>query len=123
MIRIFIFKFKQFNFQYCTDRERTATTINHLPLDFSKIKHDLMHGNERRQLVLLQSLRWRLTRAESVEHRQKYLNSYIVGDLLNCRSEKIPNDLIDLIMSPNDNVRQYTVRLVNTLASLNHGMK
>ncbi len=102
--------------------ERTQTSINQLPLDFAKIKHDLLHENERRQLLLLQSLRWRLTRAESGEHRQKYLNAYIVGDLLNCRSEKLPNELIDLVKSsPSHNVRQYLVRLINTLASLNHG--
>ncbi len=82
----------------------------------------MLHQKERHQLLLLQSLRWRLTRAESGEHRQKYLNSYIVGDLLNCRSEKMPNELINLVKTtPSDNVRQYFARLINTLASLNHG--
>lgn len=80
-----------------------------------------MHENERRQLILLQALRWRLTRSDATEQRQKYLNSYIVGDLMNCRSDKIPNDLIDLVKNCSDNVRQYLGRLINTLASLNHG--
>ena len=95
--------------------------VSYLPLDFTKIKHDLVHQNERRQLLLLQSLRWRLTRADSVEQRQKCLNSYIVGDLINCRSEKLPNNLVDLVKTANENVKQYMVRLINTLASLNHG--
>lgn len=101
--------------------ERSGTTFNHLPLDFFKIKHDLLNGNERRQLLILQALRWRLTRSESTEIRQRLLNSYIVGDLLNCRHEKLPNHIIDLIKNSSDNVRQYIVRLINTLASLNHG--
>jgi hypothetical protein len=95
--------------------------VSSLPLDFTKIKHDLLHQNERRQLILLQALRWRLTRAESVEQRQKFLNSYIVGDIINCRSDKKPNGLIDLVKTSNENVKQYMVRFINSLASLNHG--
>ena len=90
--------------------ERSGTTFNHLPLDFFKIKHDLLNGNERRQLLILQALRWRLTRSESTEIRQRLLNSYIVGDLLNCRHEKLPNHIIDLIKNSSDNVRQYLLQ-------------
>lgn len=70
--------------------------------------------------MLLQALRWRLTKAESIDQRQLALTQYISGDLLNCRSDKMPNSLIDLLKSQND-LRQYMSRLLNAFASLNHG--
>jgi hypothetical protein len=90
-------------------------------LDFLKIKSDLINQNEKRQLLLLQALRWRLTKAETVEMRQRFLTAYITGDLLNCRSERVPNNMIELLKSPSLAVREYMARLVNSFASLNHG--
>jgi hypothetical protein len=90
-------------------------------LDFLKIKHDLIHQNEKRQLGLLQALRWRLTKSESTDLRQRILTSFITGDILNCRSERVPNNIIALLNSPNEMIRQYMARLINTFASLNHG--
>ena len=80
-----------------------------------------MNAHERRQLLLLQALRWRLTKCESADVRQRMLNSYIVGDIISCRSERVPNHLINLLKSPSDALRQYMARLINALASLNHG--
>ncbi|RNA21811.1 lisH domain-containing ARMC9 isoform X2 [Brachionus plicatilis] len=90
-------------------------------LDFVKIKHDLTHQHEKRQLALLQALRWRLTKAESTEQRQKILTSYIGSDLLNFRNEKPTNSIIDLLKSPNELIKQFMARMINTLASLNYG--
>ena len=92
-----------------------------MQLDFAKIKHDLVNQNERRQLLLLQALRWRLTKCETADLRQKVLNSYIVGDILNCRSDRFPNQMLSLLNAPSDGIRQYMARLMNAFASLNHG--
>lgn len=93
-------------------------------MDYGKIKHDLMSpaGNEKRQICLLQALRWRLTRAESTEERQKILTEYTNGDLLDFDNEKKPSSVIDLFESSNSTVREYMARLINTFASLNLGM-
>ncbi|CAF0879503.1 unnamed protein product [Brachionus calyciflorus] len=99
-----------------SDLKKTST-----PLDFLKIKHDLIHQNEKRQITLLQALRWRLTKSESTEHRQKILTSYIQADLFNFRNEKMQNSIIDLLKSPNDIIKQFMARLINTFASLNYG--
>jgi len=90
------------------------------PLNYEKIKQDLIHQNERRQMALLQALRWRLTRAETPEIRQKILTSYAAGDIINCH-EKMRYNTYDLIKSQNENVKQYMARFVNTLATLNQG--
>lgn len=79
-----------------------------------------MHSNEKRQLLILQALRWRLTKAESPEIRQKILVSYASGDILNCR-EKKRSDIIELLLSKNSDIKQYMARFVNALASLNQG--
>jgi len=104
-----------------TRPEKPEIKNNFPPLDFVKIKHDLIHQSEKRQLVLLQALRWRLTKSESTEQRQRILTSFIAGDVLNCRSERVPNNIIDLLKSSNDSIKQYMARLINTFASLNHG--
>ena len=72
-------------------------------------------------MTLLQALRWRLTKAESTEQRQKILTSYINSDLLNFRNEKMSNSVIDLLKSPNDIIKQFMARFINTFASLNYG--
>lgn len=90
-------------------------------MNYEKIKHDLIHQNERRQLALLQALRWRLTRAETPEIRQKILSAYTAGDVLNCH-ERMRYNTFDLIKSANDNVKQYMARFINTLATLNQGL-
>ena len=82
----------------------------------------MIHQNERRQLALLQALRWRLTRADTPEIRQKILSAYTAGDVLNCH-EQMRYNIFNLIKSANDNVKQYMARLINTLATLNQGLK
>ena len=105
--------------------------------DFVKLKRDLSKpttdngddnddenndGHEMRQACLLQALRWRLTKADSLEMRQRTLAAYIAGDLLNCRSERVSsNPIIELLKSPVDTLRQQMAQVVNAFASLNHG--
>jgi hypothetical protein len=105
-----------------TSHEKSESSNKHFPpLDYAKIKHDLMHQNERRQICILQALRWRLTKSETIENRQRILTAYIAGDILNCRNEKQSNSIIDLLKSKNDTIKQFMARIINAFASLNHG--
>ncbi len=90
-------------------------------MDFMKLKHDLINQSEKRKILILQALRWRLTKADSTELRQRVLASYIAADILNCRSERMSNNLIDLLKSPNQHIKEFMARLINAFASLNHG--
>ena len=108
-----------FNFNLFRDRPQSASFS--FSLDISKVKHDLMNLNEKHQILLLQALRWRLTKAENPEQRHRSLSAYIAGDLLGCRNPNSRGNVIDLINSNNETIKQYTARLVNAIASLNHG--
>ncbi|KAG9351184.1 hypothetical protein JZ751_025074 [Albula glossodonta] len=77
-------------------------------LDYEKLKRDLMNGTDRLKALLLQALRWRLTRSLHGEQRDTVLQAFICNDLLDC-------------YSTNQIVRQYMARLINTFASLSEG--
>ncbi len=62
-----------------------------------------------------------MTKADSTELRQRVLTTYIAADILNCRSERISNNFIDLLKSPNHHIKEFMARLINAFASLNHG--
>uniref|UniRef100_A0A667WYA6 LisH domain-containing protein ARMC9 n=1 Tax=Myripristis murdjan TaxID=586833 RepID=A0A667WYA6_9TELE len=57
-------------------------------LDYEKLKKDLVEGSDRLQSLLLQALRWRLTRSLHGEQRDAVLQAYISNDLLHCYSTK-----------------------------------
>lgn len=78
-------------------------------------------SNEKRQICLLQALRWRLTKAETVLERQNVLADYIQADLLNCQNDKQPTSIIGLLNSKNEVIKEFTARLINSFASLNQG--
>ncbi|XP_066503345.1 lisH domain-containing protein ARMC9 isoform X2 [Hoplias malabaricus] len=99
---------------------QTPRDIPLLPsLDYEKLKCDLMNGSDRLKALLLQALRWRLTRSVQGEQRDTVLQAFISNDLLICCSTK--QSLLHLLKSKNDIVRQYTARLVNAFASLSDG--
>ncbi|XP_063298926.1 lisH domain-containing protein ARMC9 isoform X3 [Pelobates fuscus] len=89
-------------------------------LDYEKLKKDLLFGNDRRKALLLQALRWRLTRSQSGEQRDTILQAYISNDLLDC-SHNEQRNVLKLLSSSNEVVRQYTARLINAFASLTNG--
>ncbi|KAF7703149.1 hypothetical protein HF521_022156 [Silurus meridionalis] len=89
-------------------------------LDYNKLKRDLISGSDRLKSLLLQALRWRLTRSVQGEQRDTVLQAYISNDLLNFYSTK-QKSVVHLLKSKNETVRQYTVRLINTFASLSEG--
>lgn len=93
-------------------------------LDYARVKQDLMNNaaaNEKRQIYLLQALRWRLTNAESIVERQQVMKDYIKGDLLNCHNYQQKTTIIGLLNSKNEIIKEFMARLINSFASLNLG--
>ncbi|XP_068959367.1 lisH domain-containing protein ARMC9 isoform X2 [Petaurus breviceps papuanus] len=89
-------------------------------LDYEKLKKDLTFGNDRLKAFLLQALRWRLTTSHPGEQRETVLQAYISNDLLDCQSNNQRN-VLQLLHSKSDVVRQYMARLINAFASLSEG--
>ncbi|XP_076583075.1 lisH domain-containing protein ARMC9 isoform X2 [Chaetodon auriga] len=89
-------------------------------LDYEKLKKDLVEGPDRLRSLLLQALRWRLTRSLPGEQRDTVLQAYIINDLLERYSTK-QNTMLHLMRSKNEIVRQYMARLINAFASLAEG--
>ncbi|XP_068174887.1 lisH domain-containing protein ARMC9 isoform X2 [Antennarius striatus] len=89
-------------------------------LDYEKLKKDLMEGPDRLRSLLLQALRWRLTRSLHGEQRDMVLQAYISNDLLECYSTK-QKTVLHLMRSKSEIVREYMARLINAFASLAEG--
>ncbi|XP_027884091.1 lisH domain-containing protein ARMC9 isoform X3 [Xiphophorus couchianus] len=89
-------------------------------LDYDKLKNDLVVGSDRLKCLLLQALRWRITRSLPGEQRDTVLQAYISNDLLECYSTN-KKTVLHLMKSGNEVVRQYTARLINAFASLAEG--
>jgi LisH domain-containing protein ARMC9 len=94
-------------------------------IDFEAIKYSLLaptkETNEKNQLLLLQALRWRLTRAENSHKRQQVVDAFIQADILNLNNSDNNNSLITLLNSKSEFIRQSMARFINALASLNQG--
>ncbi|KAM3620610.1 uncharacterized protein V6R79_025915 [Siganus canaliculatus] len=89
-------------------------------LDYEKLKKDLVEGPDRLRSLLLQALRWRLTRSLPGEQRDTVLQAYISNDILERYSNK-QETVLHLMQSKNEIVRQYMARLINAFASLAEG--
>ncbi|XP_072294752.1 lisH domain-containing protein ARMC9 isoform X2 [Eucyclogobius newberryi] len=89
-------------------------------LDYDKLKKDLMEGADRLKALLLQALRWRLTRSLPGEQRDTVLQAYISNDLFD-RFSRNQKTVLVLLRSTNDIVRQFMARLINAFASLAEG--
>uniref|UniRef100_UPI003AAFEEDE lisH domain-containing protein ARMC9 isoform X2 n=1 Tax=Centroberyx gerrardi TaxID=166262 RepID=UPI003AAFEEDE len=89
-------------------------------LDYEKLKKDLVEGSDRLRSLLLQALRWRLTRSLHGEQRDTVLQAYISNDLLERYGTK-QKTVLHLMRSKNETVRQYAARLINAFASLAEG--
>ncbi|XP_067370792.1 lisH domain-containing protein ARMC9 isoform X2 [Channa argus] len=92
-------------------------------LDYEKLKTDLVEGADRLKSLLLQALRWRLTRSLPGEQRDTVLQAYVTNDLLECYSTRQAKQrtVLYLLRSKNEIVRQYMARLINAFASLAEG--
>eukprot|EP00051_Salpingoeca_urceolata_P015823 m.207063 g.207063 ORF g.207063 m.207063 type:complete len:831 (-) comp18511_c0_seq4:168-2660(-) len=84
-------------------------------LDFDKINRDLRSLTERNKAILLQALRWRLTHAPPGQQRRVVVEAYIRNGILGGIDK---NEILDLLASPSEVVREYLTRLYNCMASL-----
>ncbi|XP_025058504.1 lisH domain-containing protein ARMC9 isoform X2 [Alligator sinensis] len=89
-------------------------------LDYERLKNDLVFGSDRLKGFLLQALRWRLTTSHPGEQRDTVLQAYIGNDLLDCHSN-CQRNVLKLLHSKSEVVRQYMARLINAFASLAEG--
>uniref|UniRef100_A0A8C8S0W5 LisH domain-containing protein ARMC9 n=1 Tax=Pelusios castaneus TaxID=367368 RepID=A0A8C8S0W5_9SAUR len=89
-------------------------------LDYEKLKKDLIIGSDRLKAFLLQALRWRLTTSHPGEQRDTVLQAYISNDLLDIHSRSKRN-VLTLLHSKSEVVREYMTRLINAFASLAEG--
>nr|CAB3223157.1 lisH domain-containing protein ARMC9 [Phallusia mammillata] len=111
-------------------QESTAFEKDDTPLlpslDYNKIKLHLREGSNRTKSLLLQALRWRLTRSSPGDQRDTVLMAFIDNDLFNCRSN-FPSmggnafQMISLFEADDVAIRQYVARLYNAMASLQQG--
>uniref|UniRef100_A0A8C6Q7B7 LisH domain-containing protein ARMC9 n=1 Tax=Nothobranchius furzeri TaxID=105023 RepID=A0A8C6Q7B7_NOTFU len=120
-VRLFSSQMRQRMVQ-STDFTRPGTVnVPMLPsLDYEKLKKDLVEGPLRLRCLLLQALRWRLTRSLPGEQRDTVLQGFISNDLLKCYNTN-QKTVLDMMRSNNEVVRQYTARLINAFASLAEG--
>ncbi|XP_067941355.1 lisH domain-containing protein ARMC9-like isoform X2 [Watersipora subatra] len=90
-------------------------------LDYDKVKYMITDGDWEERALLLQALRWRLTRATPSE-RDQVLTAYIRHDLLGCTQPGVHRRGVMALYRCEDGVvRQYTARLFNAFASLSQG--
>jgi ketosteroid isomerase-like protein len=84
-------------------------------LHFATVIRDLSSLQDEHQLcLLLQALRWRLTRSQSLLKREM-LSAYVKFNIL-CTSK--PHDqLLDRLFSSTKRIKDYTVRFLNVIAS------
>ncbi|KAJ8679125.1 hypothetical protein QAD02_014912 [Eretmocerus hayati] len=98
-------------------------------LDFDKIKYHLKYGDVKTKLLLLQSLRQKLTLNHTGSVKETVLE-YATNDVLGIQQEKLVSDnenILSSILQPSSSktsfnfIQQMTSRLLNTLASSSHG--
>lgn len=91
------------------------------PLDFSKVKRDLMNSASNHKALLLQALRWRLTQT-SPQQRTLNINTYAHNDLLGCALTSPFKEIIpEILNSDEEDLKGSMARLLNTIASISVG--
>ena len=98
--------------------------------DYGKIKRDVVHISTapRQKALLLQALRWKLTKAKTDFKREKMLDCYIGCDLLGCRTDveqrtKIIKELSSTSGGDTHYAKEEWARFINTIASLRKGKR
>lgn len=91
------------------------------PLDYSKVKRDLMNTGSNQKALLLQALRWRLTQT-SPQQRTLNITAYVHNDLLGCSSTSSFKEIIPEILNcDEEDLKGSMARLLNTVASISVG--
>ncbi|XP_033763638.1 lisH domain-containing protein ARMC9-like isoform X2 [Pecten maximus] len=87
-------------------------------LDFTKIKQDMADATNKRKALLLQALRWRLTKSNP-QQRDVTMTAYRDHDLLGCvQGGPHRTVVLGLLTSSDELVKQSAARLFNAFASL-----
>ncbi|XP_030842980.1 lisH domain-containing protein ARMC9 isoform X2 [Strongylocentrotus purpuratus] len=110
--------------QHSTIPEEIRDALPILPsLDYKVVKKDMVSADDRRVALLLQSLRWRLTRSEPGEQRGEVISAFIKNDILGCAHRSSHREkVIEILTAASDEVvQQYMARLFNAFASLSVG--
>lgn len=96
-------------------------------LDFGDVKSDLIRVPAFSKVMILQALRWRLTRSRPGDARRRVMRTYVQADLLGAipTSGTYRNSFDQLIRglveSETPAVREYTLRLLNVIANDTEG--
>eukprot|EP00055_Hartaetosiga_balthica_P014002 m.74572 g.74572 ORF g.74572 m.74572 type:complete len:829 (+) comp8454_c0_seq4:136-2622(+) len=90
-------------------------------LDFVKVKHILATADEEQKALVLQALRWRITRSLPGEQRNAVLVSYIENDLCDVSSPSGDGVIALACNSKNDVVQENAARLLSVVSSLSAG--
>ncbi|CAL1530183.1 unnamed protein product [Lymnaea stagnalis] len=94
---------------------------NYPPLDFNQIKTQITESLDRKKALILQALRWRLTRTRAAQ-RDQILIAYIQNDILGCSNPgPYRETIMNLLLNSSDVVKQYLARFYNACASLCNG--
>jgi hypothetical protein len=97
-----------------------TTTVALPPLDDAKIRKHLLTLTDRNVSLLLQALRWRVTRSTPGAQRKAVLDAFAINDYLGV-GQHPGGPLYVLVHSKSIEVREYMTRLINCLASIAKG--
>ncbi|XP_059167158.1 lisH domain-containing protein ARMC9-like [Physella acuta] len=96
----------------------TESDESYPPLDFTQIKSQITEALDRKKALILQALRWRLTRTRAGQ-RDQILSAYIQNDILGCSNDgPYRETIMNLLLNSSDVVKQYLARLYNACASM-----
>ena len=101
------------------DRTAQARVVSFAPIDYALVKRDLKDAPAEPRTILLQALRWRLTKSKS-RARQEVLTGYIHHDIFDLASgEQISNSMVigAVLSHETEMVREYGARLLNVMTS------
>lgn len=90
-------------------------------LDFTKIKKDILHLDSKRFALLLQALRWRITKQCSTSLKIAVLMMYIEHDILNFELTKSKENFLEEVYNSTNDILQTFLRFLNTVASFPEG--
>lgn len=69
-------------------KQRSVLSV--LSLNYEKIKHNLLEEPETNLCLLLQALRWRVTKNPSAYGRREIIMGYTVSDILSLKLQSAP---------------------------------
>lgn len=96
---------------------KKRTSINMLSLNYEKIKHSLINEDDISVCLLLQAMRWRVTKTTSAYGRREIITGYTVNDILGLKIKGFP--MLERLLSVEtpENVKEQALRLLNTIES------